>query len=125
MASFSVAHHNRENEIEMQTREAIQAQIRGRGRGRGQQVSRWRACGYEAASEPTPLLQERRPSGYQNWFVVEKGKTIWWIYSDTSDGGSWSSEGIKITGYRIPYNEGVAAAIFTLVYDGMVKDAKD
>lgn len=56
----------------MQTREAIQSHIRSAG----EEVSRWRAWGYKAASDPTPLLREHRPSGYENWFVVEKGKAI-------------------------------------------------
>lgn len=119
MKSFSVDLPNL-NKSEMQTRDAIQAHIRSAG----EEVSRWRAWGYKAPSDPTPLLRQHTPSGYENWFVVEKGKAIWWVYSDSSDGGSWSSEGIKITGYRTSYDEGVAVAIYALVYDGMVTGAK-
>ncbi|MDP1097964.1 hypothetical protein Q6288_28205, partial [Klebsiella quasipneumoniae] len=76
----------------------------------------WRAWGYKAPSDPTPLLSEHRPSGYENWFVVEKAKAIWWVYSDSSDGGSWSNRGIKITGFRIDFDESIAQNIYELVY---------
>ena len=123
MKSFSVKPANQIDESDMQTRKAIQAHICSTG----EEISRWRAWGYKAPSDPTPLLREHTPSGYENWFIVEKGKAIWWVYSDSSDGGSWSSEGMKITGYRIPYDESVADAIYGLVYDGMMKGtiAKD
>ncbi|MBH3383219.1 hypothetical protein I5S53_04410 [Pseudomonas juntendi] len=111
MKSFSVDLPNL-SKTEMLTRAAIQAHIRSAG----EEVSRWRAWGYKAPSDPTPLLREHTPSGYEDWFVVEKGKAIWWVYSNSSDGGSWSSEGIKITGFRIDFDESIAQNIYELVY---------
>jgi len=52
--------------------------------------------------------------------VVERSKAIWWIYSDSSGGGSWSSRGIEITGYRIPYDETIAQNIYELAYEQIV-----
>lgn len=60
----------------------------------------------------------------ENWFVVEKGKAIWWVYSDSSDGGSWSSEGIKITGFRIDFDEPIAQNIYELVYQTMTAETR-
>ena len=119
MTGFSVKPTNQNTKSNMQTRKAIQSHICSTG----EETSRWRAWGYKAPSDPTPLLREHTPSGYENWFIVEKGKAIWWIYSDSSDGGSWSSEGIKITGFRIAFDESIAQKIFELVYQEMIAEA--
>jgi hypothetical protein len=104
--------------MEIQSRDTLQKHIRRTG----EKISRWRAWGYKTPSDPTPLLRESRPSGYSNWFVVERGKAIWWVYLDSSDGGSWSSEGIKITGYKVPYDETIAQDIYQLVYERMIAE---
>lgn len=101
----------------MQARDAIQKLIAQSG----EKVSRWRSWEQAANKEATPLLRESRPSGYSNWFVVEKDKAIWWIYYDTSDGGVWSSEGMAVTGFKIQYDEKIAQNIYELVYAQLVK----
>jgi len=71
-------------------------------------VERWRTWSQIAENEATPLLRENRTAGYSSWFALIMGKSIWWIYSDSSDGGVWSNEGIAITGFRIEYDESIA-----------------
>jgi hypothetical protein len=96
----------------MQSRSSIQNQIAQSG----DRVSRFRTWTEAAESKAVGLLCESLPSGYSNWFAVQQGKAIWWIFSDTSDGGTWSVEGVTIVGYRIEYDEKIAQRIFQLVY---------
>lgn len=86
----------------------------------GEKVSRWRTWSEAKERQATPLLRESLPSGYSNWFAVVKGHSIWWIYTDTSDGGLWNSEGMAVTGFRIPYEESLAQKIYELVYECLV-----
>ncbi|MEE4678763.1 hypothetical protein V2K56_03775 [Pseudomonas alliivorans] len=50
-----------------------------------------------------------------------KDKAIWWICSDLSGGGSWSSEGALISRLKIPYDEKVAQSIYEPAYKQLVK----
>lgn len=100
----------------MLSRNAIQAHI---GR-EGLKVVKWRTWSEAVEKEGTPLLRESRPSGYSDWFVVINGQSIWWVYSDTSGGGIWTSVGLAITGFRVPYDEAIAQSIYQLVYEKMM-----
>lgn len=101
----------------MDTRASIQDLIRRSG----QKIVRFRTWTKANDSRATGLLCEKSPSGYANWFAVEKERAIWWIYSDASDGGEWSMEGITVVGYRIEYEECIANSIYRLVYQSMMK----
>jgi hypothetical protein len=101
----------------MHTRRSIERHIAQNG----EKVVRWRTWAEAEERQATPLLRESRPSGYSNWFAVLKGQSIWWIYTDTSDGGSWSSKGMAVTGFRIAYDEVLAQNIYELVYEQLVK----
>lgn len=101
----------------MQTRSSIQKHIAQTG----EKVSRWRTWAQAEERLATPLLQESLPSGYSNWFAVLRGRSIWWIYTDTSDGGVWSSQGMAVTGFRIAYDESLAQKLYELVYEHIVK----
>jgi len=101
----------------MHTRSSIQKHIAQTG----EKVSRWRTWAEAKERQATPLLQENLPSGYSNWFAVMKGHSIWWIYTDTSDGGVWSSQGIAVTGFRIAYDESLEQKLYELVYEHLVK----
>lgn len=79
----------------------------------GVTVSRFRNWEEAARSEERGLLYERRPSGYASWFAFSQDK-IWWIYSDSSDGGVWSQEGIQITGHGVPYDRDIVRNIYAL-----------
>ncbi len=92
------------------TRSSIQKHIAQTG----EKVSRWRTWAEAKERQATPLLRESLPSGYSNWFAVVKDQSIWWVYTDTSDGGVWSSEGMAVTGYRIAYDEFLAQKIYEL-----------
>lgn len=96
----------------MHTREGIRRCIVDNGT----KVSRFRSWKDAAESECRGFLRERLPSGYSNWFAIVEGKSIWWIYSDSSDGGVWTSEGMAITGYRTPYDADLARMIYDLSY---------
>jgi hypothetical protein len=101
----------------MQTRSSIQKHIAQTG----EKVSRWRTWVQAEERLATPLLQESLPSGYSNWFAVVRGHSIWWIYTDTSDGGVWSSQGMAVTGFRIAYDESLSQKLYELVYEHIVK----
>lgn len=101
----------------MHTRSSIQKHIAQTG----EKVSRWRTWAEAKERQATPLLQESLPSGYSNWFVVVRGHSIWWIYTDTSDGGVWSSQGMAVTGFRIAYDEYLAQKLHELVREHIVK----
>ncbi|QXH72920.1 hypothetical protein KSS92_26995 [Pseudomonas atacamensis] len=101
----------------MHTRSSIQKHITQIG----EKVSRWRTWAEAKERQATPLLQEILPSGYSNWFAVVRGHSIWWIYTDTSDGGVWSSLGMDVTGFRIAYDESLAQKLYELVYEQIVK----
>lgn len=79
----------------------------------GQLVRRFRTWEEARVSEKRGLLLESRPSGYANWFAVGKDK-LWWVYSDASDGGSWSTAGITISGYGLPYDRELVRNIYAL-----------
>jgi len=100
------------------TRSSIQKHIAQNG----EKVVRWRTWVEAEERLATPLLRETRASGYSNWFAVVKGQSIWWIYTDTSDGGSWSCKGMAVTGLMIAYDEGLAQNIYELVYEQLVKN---
>lgn len=102
----------------MHTRSSIREHIASTG----EKVSRWRTWEQAKQREATPLLRESRPSGYSNWFAVVKHQAIWWIYSDTSDGGIWNSEGMAVTGFRVAYDESLAQRIYELVYECLIKE---
>ncbi|MBA1293754.1 hypothetical protein G7025_10325 [Pseudomonas lurida] len=104
----------------MQSRNSIQNLIRETG----EKVERFRTWAKAGESEAMGLLCEKLPSGFANWFAVEKGKTIWWIYSDASDGGSWSVEGVTIVGFRIEYDKQIAQRIYDLVYKNILGKTK-
>ena len=94
----------------MHTREGIRRCIVDNGT----KVSLFRSWKDAAESEKRGLLREHLPSGYSNWFAIVEGKSIWWIYSDSSDGGVWTSEGLAITGCWVPYDGALARAIYDL-----------
>lgn len=96
----------------MYTRESIHRYIAKNGT-KTSRFSSWQDAG---ESEKKGLLRESRPSGYSNWFAIVEGKSIWWIYCDSSDGGVWTSDGIAITGCWVPYDEALARAIYDLCY---------
>jgi hypothetical protein len=79
----------------MITRESIRKYIVSHGG----KPSRFRSWEQSAESEGKGLLREHLPSGYSSWFAIVEGKSIWWAYSDSSDGRVWTSEGVAITGY--------------------------
>ena len=82
----------------------------------GTKTSRFRSWLDAAESEKRGLLREHLPSGYSNWFAIVEGKSIWWVYSDSSDGGVWTSEGVAVTGCWVPYDDALARAIYDLCY---------
>jgi hypothetical protein len=88
----------------------------------GEKVIRWRTWAEAQETQVTPLLRESLPSGYSNWFAVVKDLSIWWIYTDTSDGGVWNSEGAAVTGFRIAYDESLVQKIYQLVYERIMKE---
>lgn len=96
----------------MKTRESIRKYIVSHGA----KTSRFRSWEQSAESEGKGLLHEHLPSGYSSWFAIVEGKSIWWAYSDSSDGGVWTSEGVAITGYWISYEEDLARAIYDMCY---------
>ncbi|CAI8829880.1 hypothetical protein [Pseudomonas sp. IT-P291] len=96
----------------MKTRESIRKYIVQHGA----KASRFRTWLQAAESESKGLLREQLPSGYSSWFAIVEGKSIWWAYSDSSDGGVWTSEGVAITGYRVSYEEGLDRAIYDVCY---------
>ena len=81
----------------------------------GKRTSKCRTWQDAAEIEKKGLLLERTPSGYSNWFVIRVQESIWWIYSDSSDGGTWGSNGLEITGYSIPFDITIANAIYSLI----------
>lgn len=101
----------------MQTRSSIQKHIARTG----EKVCRWRTWAEAEERQATPLLQESLPSGYSNWFAVVRGHSIWWIYTDTSDGGVWNSQGMAVTGFKIAYDASLAQKLYELVYEHIVK----
>lgn len=94
----------------MHNRESLQRHIVQNGT----KISRFRSWNNAAESEKKGLLRQRLPSGYSNWFAIVKNKSIWWIYSDSSDGGVWTSEGIGVNGHWVTYEETLALAIYDL-----------
>ncbi|UVL81870.1 hypothetical protein LOY35_16710 [Pseudomonas sp. B21-028] len=102
----------------MRTRSSIQKHIAQTG----EKVSRWRTWAEVEERQATPLLRENLPSGYSNWFAVVKDQSIWWIYTDTSDGGVWSSEGMAVTGFRIAFDASLAQNIYELVYERLASE---
>ena len=96
----------------MHTRESIRLHIVQNG----MKTSRFRSWQDAAESEKRGLLREHLPSGYSNWFAIVEGKSIWWVYSDSSDGGVWTSEGVAVTGCWVPYDDALARAIYDLCY---------
>ena len=95
----------------MKTREEIQGYIVSNG----VKVSRSRSWEDAAMARDNSLLYHRTPSGYAEWFAI-KGKKIWWVYLDSSDGGIWGVNGILITGYFIEYDLDIVRAIYSLAY---------
>ncbi|KSQ21774.1 hypothetical protein APB26_32870 [Pseudomonas aeruginosa] len=93
----------------MRSREELRQHLETQG-----EVTRGSMTWEEAAhSEGAGLLCERRPSGYANWFAVSQDK-VWWVYADSSDGGSWSADGIMVTGYSVPYDRALVRDIYAL-----------
>lgn len=82
----------------------------------GEVTRRFRTWEEAAQSEKNGLWCVRRPSGYANWFSVAQDK-VWWVYADASDGGSWSSEGVMVTGYSVPYDRDLVRNIYALARD--------
>ncbi len=104
----------------MQTRVSIQKYIARNGK----KTSRFRSWQDAGEIEKKGLLREQLPSGYSNWFAIVEGKSIWWVYSDSSDGGVWTSEGVAITGCWVPYDVTLARAIYDLCYPKMLSNYK-
>lgn len=94
----------------MHNRESILGHILQNSAGK---VTRWRSWEDAGKAEKAGVLRLRRPSGYSEWFVITE-KAIWWVYMDSSDGGSWGSLGIEINGYSIPYDIEVVKAIYSI-----------
>lgn len=88
-------------------------QLRRRFETAGQLVRRFRTWEEAKDSEERGLLLERLPSGYANWFAVGQDK-VWWVYADASDGGSWSTAGITISGYSLPYDRELVRNLYAL-----------
>lgn len=105
----------------MKTRESIRLHILENGT----KVSRFRPWAAAVESEMKGLLREHLPSGYSNWFAVVENKSIWWIYSDSSDGGVWTTEGVAVNGCWIPYDEDLARAIYDLAYPRIIGSYKE
>jgi hypothetical protein len=97
--------------IIVHTRNSISAHIKAFGK----RTSKFRTWQDAANSEKNGLLLERTPSGYSNWFAIKNQESIWWIYSDSSDGGIWGSKGLEITGYSVPFDSDLSNAILALV----------
>lgn len=76
-------------------------------------TQRFRTWEEASRSEMKGLLLESRPSGYANWFAVSQDK-VWWVYLDASDGGIWSTEGVLVTGYSVPYDRELVRNIYAL-----------
>lgn len=66
-------------------------------------------------SKQNGILLESNSTGVADWFYVIKGKSIWWISSDTSDGGLWNSEGVEVEAYKIQYNESIRIFLDKLI----------
>lgn len=91
----------------------------------GQKVEKFRSWEKAGESERNGMLREALPSGYANWFAIIEGKSIWWIRSDSSDGGVWTTEGVVVSGYWIPYDENLARTIYDLAYPKGVSSYKE
>jgi len=89
------------------------AELRQYLESRGEVTRRFRTWEEAGQSEKRGLLCERLPSGYANWFSVSQDK-IWWVYADASGGGSWSPQGITVTGYSVPYDRELVRNIYAL-----------
>jgi len=54
-----------------------------------------------------------RPYGGGSWFVIQRGKAIWFVRNNGSDGGNWSFNNVQTggagaIGYRFPYDAKLA-----------------
>jgi hypothetical protein len=105
----------------MQTREGIRQYIVQHGA----KTSRFRSWQDAAESKKKGLLHEHLPSGYLNWFAIVEGKSIWWVYCDSSDGGVWTNDGMAITGCWVPYDKALARAIYDLCYPKKLSQYKE
>ncbi|WP_140416133.1 hypothetical protein [Stutzerimonas nitrititolerans] len=80
----------------------------------GTEYVRYRTWAQAGESRSKGLLLETLPSGFAEWFAI-KADGIWWIYMDTSDGGTWGPNGPQIKGYRVDHSIELAKAIYGLV----------
>jgi hypothetical protein len=93
--------------MELKTANQLEAYIRSHGE-KLEKFSSWEKL---AVTKNNSFLLTASPSGYAHWFSIVKGKSIWWVSSDSSDGGIWSTEGVEVTGYKIAYSEEISAQI--------------
>jgi len=101
----------------MGTRKSAEHYIREHGK----KFERFRTWEDVQKAKEKSLLKESTPCGYSNWFYIVEKSSIWWVYSDSSDGGIWSPNGLLITGYKISYNENIASIIYGLIKEERAK----
>lgn len=95
----------------MQRRHAIRNHIENNGRKFSIRRT-WKEAG-EAQSRG--ILVESTAGGFTNWFYIDGEDYLWWIFTDSSDGGAWSTDGITVYGYRVSYHANMATILNDLV----------